>query len=481
MDAEFIVQKQYPSVIQANIESYGLTWVGKSAAIAEANSRCDKLLKPVPELCVGIDHDATKDPINATNVAGENLFIEGDNLDALKLLQDSHQGSVHAIYIDPPYNTGNGFVYEDNFREGRREYNRGAGRTGDLGANEADGRYHSRWLSMMYPRIQLARNLLRDDGVIFVSIDDNEIDKLRLLMSEIFGESNFVAQIVIQSNPRGRQSEKHFATVHEYLLVFAKNTERCKISGAALTEDQLSEFNKVEPDGRRYRLLGLRQRGSASLREDRPGMYYPIFVDPKTARVSLTPSEIFTEQVLPKKSTGQPGRWMWGPERSARLIELLEAKLIRSRNEWDIFVRDYVDDSKGKIRTRKLKTIWDDKELNYQHGKSELKDLFGEALLDYPKPLALLRKIIGLIQEPDALFLDFFAGSGTLGHAVLNANQEDGQRRRFILVQIAEETGNKQFPTITDICSERIRRVILKNQPFDPSVGYRYLRVATAP
>ena len=460
------MQKQYPSVSPANIESYGLTWVGKAAAVAAVVSASNGELREISLL--SYDNNDKQTP---------NIFIEGDNLDALKLLQGSHRDMVHAIYIDPPYNTGNGFVYEDNFRDGRRQYLQASGRTAAADGNEADGRYHSRWLSMMYPRIALARNLLREDGLIFVSIDDNEIDKLRLMMAEIFGDKNFVAQIVIQSNPRGRQSEKHFATVHEYLLVFAKNAELCKINGAALTDDQLDEFDRVEADGRKYRLLGLRQRGSASLREDRPGMYYPIFVDPKTAKVSLVRTKMFCEEVLPKKSTGQAGRWMWGPERAERLIDLLEGKLIRSRNEWDVFVRDYVDDSAGKKRTRKLKTIWDDKELNYQHGKGELKELFGEALLDYPKPLALMRKLIGLIAEPDAIFLDFFAGSGTLGQAVIEANARDGGSRSFILVQLAEQTGNEQFPTIADICAERLRRAINRSQTPGRPNGFKYQRV----
>lgn len=412
-----------------------LNWPGKSAAAAQFRADPRGILSPVGSK--SINFETTK-----------NLIIEGDNLDALKLLQTEYASKIRAIYIDPPYNTGNGFVYHDR-------------------------RNHAAWLSMMMPRLMLARELLSQDGAIFISIDDHEIDKLRILMSEIFGDSNFVAQITIQSNPRGRQSEKHFATVHEYVLVYAKDHASCNLRGHTLTEDQLKEFSERDNEGRRYRLLGLRQRGAASLREDRPAMHYPIYVDPATKSISLDRRSENDIVVLPKKSTGQAGRWMWGATKARDSIHLLEARLISRRNEWDIFVRDYLDDSLGTPRKRKSKTIWDDKDLNYQNGKRELKQLLdGEAPVDYPKPLGLLKRIIDLIDDPQAIYLDFFAGTGTLGQAVIESNTADGGTRNFILVQSPESLDHSHFKTIADVCHKRIQLVCAKHNS-----GFKYLRV----
>lgn len=428
--------------IIANRQQLILTWDGKAEAARQAERPCRLTLEKVDS--------------RAGDKGAANLIIEGDNLDAMKLLLPEYEGRLRLIYIDPPYNTGNAFVYRDSFD-------------------------HAVWLNMMYPRLLLARRLLADNGAIFVSIDDNEVDKLKLLMSEIFSEENFLAQITVLSNPRGRQAERHFARVHEYLLAFAKEADRCNLSGAQLTEEQSQEFALTDETGRRYRLLGLRQRGADSLREDRPAMYYPIYVDPKTASISLSRSKRHSAEVLPCKSTGQPGRWMWGRKRTLESLALLQARLIRGRNEWDIFVRDYFDDDQGKSRRRKLKTIWDDKALNYQNGKRELKELLGKAVVDYPKPTALLRKLIDLIEEKDALFLDFFAGSGTLGQAVLEANADDGGRRRFILVQVPEPTEDPQFPTIADVCRSRVEKVVVKLNKTSSSsaakAGFRYCRV----
>jgi adenine-specific DNA-methyltransferase len=420
----------------ANGETLCLTWSGKADALEQASTTSRHRFQAIPERCFGNLKD-TKNSNLSDTIKNTNLIIEGDNLDALKLLVAGLEPreTVRLIYIDPPYNTGNSFVYHDAFA-------------------------HAAWLNMMYPRLCLAHRLLAEDGVMFISIDDNEIDKLRLVMSEIFGEQNFIAQITVQSNPRGRQAERHFARVHEYLLVWARNAAKCTFVGAPLTEQQRAEFDLVDNDGRRYRLLGLRQRGAHSLREDRPGMYYPIYVDPENASISLEPTDKHNAEVLPKKSTGQAGRWMWGKQRAGDCLDLLEAKLIRSRNEYDIFVRDYSDDADGNARRRKLKTIWDDKELNYQNGKKELKELIGRAVLDYPKPTALLRKIIDLIPDQNVVCMDFFAGSGTLGQAVLEANAADGGSRRFILIQAAKPTEDEEFLTIADVCRTRVARVM---------------------
>jgi adenine-specific DNA-methyltransferase len=343
---------------------------------------------------------------------------------------------------------------------------------------------------MMYPRLYLARNLLSDDGVLVISIDDNEVANLRKLCDEILGEENFVSQISVQSNPRGRQSDTFVATVHDYLLVYTRLRDSGVLGGVALTEQQKAEFDLVDEDGSRYRLLGLRQRGSASRREDRPDMYFPIYVDPSNGGVSLDPSESFSIEVLPRKSTGEDGRWMWGVAKVRRDIRLVESKLIARRGEYDIFVRDHLEKSGGE-RKRKFKTIWDDKAFNTQNGTQEVKALLGSDAMPFPKPSALIEAVVNLGAGRDGLILDFFAGSGTTGHAVMEVNRQDRGNRRFILVQLPEPTGRDDYRTIAEICKERVRRVIDKMNADDaalltlqegeqPDRGFRVFKLGTS-
>ena len=237
-------------------EAYEFNWVGKQAARAEVLKPIKKTLRPVKE--DSVDWDNT-----------QNLYIEGDNLEVLKLLQKSYLGKVKMIYIDPPYNTGNDFVYHDDFAMSADEYAEASGAVDELGNKyiknmDSNGRFHSDWCSMMYSRLMVARTLLKEDGVIFISIDDNEVENLRKICDEVFGESNKIAQLVIENNPRGRQSDAFFATSHEYLLCYASNIDSATITGMSLSEKQKAEY-KYEDEIGRYRLLGLRQRGVASL------------------------------------------------------------------------------------------------------------------------------------------------------------------------------------------------------------------------
>lgn len=467
-------------------EKYGLNWYGKRCARQLALTPSTGTLRPCQE--DSVDWDTTK-----------HLMIEGDNLEVLKLLQKSYSGKVKLIYIDPPYNTGKDFVYPDNFQDSIKNYMELTGQVvggRKISSNtEASGRLHTDWLNMMYPRLRLARNLLSEDGIIAVSIDDNEIDHLRNCLAEIFGEENYVAQICVQSNPRGRQSDTFFATVHEYLLVYARTSESCFISGAVLTEGQKADFSLTDSDGKPYRLLGLRQRGAASLRQDRPDMYYPIYVNPKTLKVSLDPTSEFTEKVLPRKSTGEDGRWGWGKDKCKKDIHLLVPRLIERRSEYDIFVIDYLEKD-GEERKRKYRTIWDDKKLNTQNGTQEVKELLGCAAMSFPKPVALLQDIVQLGTNDDDLVLDFFAGSGTTGHAVMNQNIVDGGNRRFILVQLPEplDPENKDQKIAVDFCDklkkprniaeltkERLRRAAKKikdeNPMFTGDLGFRVFKL----
>ena len=445
------------------VEHFGMSWPGKREARRLASAPSEGNL--VPCSGEGVDEERTR-----------NTFIEGDNLEVLKLLRKSYAGRVKMIYIDPPYNTGNDFVYSDDFVQPLEQYLRLTRQMDEGGAvlttnPRSSGRFHSKWLNMMYPRLLVARQLLAEEGAIFVSIDDNEVNNLRTVLNEIFGEENFIAQITIQSNPRGRQSERFTATVHEYLIVYARDADRCQLSGSPLTPEQLKEFKSVDTDGRRYRLLGLRQRGAASRRQDRPNMFYPIYVNPSTGQVSLDRDVDFSEEILPKKSTGADGRWMWARDKVRQELHRVEARLISRRKSWDIFVRDYLSFDSGEERTRKARTIWDDKELNYQNGTKELKQFLGEGIYEYPKPVTLMKRIVVMADKPGLTCMDFFSGSCTMAQAILEMNLEDAGSRRFMMVQLPEPTPEDSiareagYHTIAEIGKERIRRVISKISP----------------
>lgn len=459
-------------------EAYEFNWVGKQAARAEVLEPIKKTLRPVKE--DSVDWDNT-----------QNLYIEGDNLKVLKLLQKSYLGKVKMIYIDPPYNTGNDFVYHDDFAMSADEYAEASGAVDELGNKyiknmDSNGRFHSDWCSMIYSRLMVARTLLSEDGVIFISIDDNEVENLRKICDEVFGESNKIAQLVIENNPRGRQSDAFFATSHEYLLCYASNIDSATITGMSLSEKQKAEY-KYEDEIGRYRLLGLRQRGVASLREDRPEMFFPIWVNPEDSSISLTYVEDW-EEVIPKKSDGREGRWMWGKQKCINESNRLVAKLVSTRREFDIFVKDYLNKD-GEQRTRKYKTIWSDKILNNQIGTQEVKAILGGDYMSFPKSTEYIKTIIQTGTSSSSLILDFFSGSATTAHAVMQLNAEDGGNRQYIMVQLPEETLEDSearkagYNTIPDIAKERIRRAgkkIKEESPLttaDLDTGFRVFRL----
>ena len=475
IDKDVLMQEISCKVVDGNEERYQFTWPDKKKSVLLANAPINKTLRPVREdETVPTGADSEGKPYCSTGSVDfdttENLYIEGDNLEVLKLLQETYLGKIKMIYIDPPYNTGNDFVYNDEFGIRNEEWNGISGNydadgnqiVGALEKNtEANGRFHTDWLNMIYPRLKLAKDLLTEDGVVFVSIDANESHNLRKICEEVFGSSNFVSEIIIQNNPRGRQSDRFIATAHEYLLCFCKNSMSCVLNGLPLSEEQKAEYSFSDEKGA-YRLLGLRQRGVASLREDRPDMFFPIYVNPKTQEVSL---EIHNDwcEVIPKKSDGREGRWMWGKEKckvdSARLV----ARLIERRGEYDIFVKDYLDREDG-ARTRKFKSIWDDKALNNQVGTQEVKALLKGDIMSFPKSKAFIQMVCQLGGTPDAIVMDFFSGSATTAHAVMQLNAEDGGHRKFIMVQLPEKSDEKSeaykagYKTICEIGKERIRR-----------------------
>jgi len=427
-------------------ERFGLNWPGKAECMRVIQEPSIGTLVPMRD--ESVEFDTT-----------QNVIIEGENLEVLKLLQKAYYGKVKLIYIDPPYNTGNEFIYPDNFREGLSGYLRYSGQVGDDGlpmsANtETDGRFHSKWLSMMYPRLFLARNLMRNDGVIFVSIDDVELFNVRLLMDELFGSENFLGCITVVSNLKGRSDDKYFARCHNYLLCYARGD--FVTAGVPLPEQYWDDYPEVADDGRRFRLQGLRKRGSNSRREDRPRMYYPIYVDPGSRSVSLSPHDAYTEEVLPRLSDGADGCWRWGIDTVAqRLDELCGARVGGKR--WDVFQIDYAETAEGTKRIIP-KTVWTGPEFANESGTLEVKRLLGKGAFSNPKPIGLVTYMLEQATGPTDIVLDFFAGSGTTGHAVMVQNAADGGSRRHILVQLPEPVNNPEYPTIAAITRERIRR-----------------------
>jgi adenine-specific DNA-methyltransferase len=368
---------------------------------------------------------------------------------------------------DPPYNTGNDFIYRDDFAQSSDEFQEQMGvfdeETGErlFRNTDSNGRFHSDWCSMIYSRLMLARNLLTDDGVIAISIDDNEIANICKICDEVFGSQNFISRIIIQNNPRGRQSDSFVATVHEYLVLYAKSAVQCIINGMQLTDEQKSEYSYSDENGA-YRLLGLRQRGVASLREDRPDMFFPVYVNASTLEISLVEKDGW-EVVVPKKSDGREGRWMWGKAKCEVDKQRLVPRLIERRGEFDIFVKDYLNRGDNS-RTRKYKTIWDDKCINNQVGTQEVKKLLEGDYMSFPKSRAYIQMICQMLSSKNDIILDFFSGSATTAHAVMQLNADDEGQRKFIMVQLPEQCDEKSeaykagYRTICDIGKERIRR-----------------------
>jgi adenine-specific DNA-methyltransferase len=426
--------------ITDDFEKYSFTWKGKSDCVQLAGKRSAGTLRPCRS--ESVDWDNTK-----------NLYIEGDNLEVLKLLQTSYFRKVKMIYIDPPYNTGNDFVYADDFADPLARYKEVTQQTTKSNP-ETMGRFHTNWLNMMYPRLRLAANLLRDDGVCFISIDDNEIENLKKLCNEIFGEENFVAQVIVQTNPRGRTFDRFIAKTHEYVLVYTKSSDVNSMHEIPKDEKAIAGYQK-EDEGGKYRLLELRNRNPVFNRTNRPLMFYPFYADPVKLDVSLTPTSRHTVEIYPRNSQGEDGCWTWGLEKAKNETSLLVANHANT-GKWSVFRKDYLD---GSSLYTKAKSIWLEKGMNHENGKEIMGELFGKTPFDFPKAVDYIKKCLQLgTFNADDIVLDFFSGSATTAHAVMQLNAEDGGTRRFIMIQLPEKTDNSDYPTICEIGKERIRR-----------------------
>ena len=430
-------------------ERYVLNWAGKSDAFRALQSRTTATLIPDSKESVNFDD---------TN----HIFIEGENLEVLKVLQKSYYGKIKMIYIDPPYNTGNDhFVYPDKFSENKDEYLKRIGdkdeagymtREGLFRKNSKDsGHYHSNWMNMMYPRLFLAKNLLKDDGVIFVSIDDNEVHNLRLLMNEVFGEENFIDCIIWKKRYGGGAKEKYLVSLHEYVLVYAKNKVDLPEVYIPLEQKTIDRYYKLKDLNYKsrgpYRTHPLEATKSMG---ERKNLIFPI------------PAPDGTE-IMPKR------QWLWAKERALKALENGELEFIKGKNgNWTVHTKQYLKDENGEIRKDKAFSIIDD--VYTQHGTNEIINLFDNAqIFPFPKPTAFMKFLMNIgIQDNAGIILDFFPGSCTTAHAVLDFNRTDGGNRRFICAQLPEKTDEKSeaykagYKTIADIGKERIRRVIKK-------------------
>lgn len=452
VDFDLLRQELSKDIVEDTTERYRLDRPGKKRSILKANTPITKTLRPVKEDSVNWD-------------TTENLYLEWDNFEILKILQESYLGKIKMIYLDPPYNTGKDFVYKDDFKVSKDEYEAEIWTKDEewwrlFKNTDTNGRYHSDWLSMMYSRLTIARDLLTDDWVIFMSIDDNEVTNLKKICDEVFGEENFIEIFIVRSNPRWNQAKKYTASEHEYIITYSKDI--AKISLLWFDKEE-GDFNKKDEDWRLYRELGLRKRWAGARRQDAPNQFYPIYYNEKTKDISTVES-IWYIDILPKLSDGSDWRWRWAKK---TVEENKKSLIIRHvKRDWslfyDVFEKDYFDSDK----LTKIKSIFYEKEFNQENATEELKILFKDNKpFDYPKPVYTIKYILNSIDfQKDDIILDFFSWSATTAHAVMQLNAEDGWNRKFIMAQLPEETDPESeaykagYKYITDIGKERIRR-----------------------
>lgn len=481
VDFDLLRQELSDSIVEGPQERYHLDWPGKRKAMLAANAPIAKALRPCRE--ESVDFDTTK-----------NLFIEGDNLDALKLLQETYLGKVKMIYIDPPYNTGNDFIYNDDFAETSEAYLSRSNQKDEAGnrlvANpDSKGRFHSDWLSMMYPRLKIARNLLSSDGVIVISIDENEVSNITKLCDTILGCDNFLFQITSLCNPKGRSQDKFVANCHEYIVGYSKSPLQKGELNILRTNDEVSNSYKESDHIGKYRLIELRNTHREFGRHNRRNLYYPFYVN-KYGSISLE-NQVGTIPVYPTWNDGFEGCWTWGKDKSKEEISSLVAKCVKG--EWKIYRKNYAEDSNGES-TRQVKSIFNDKEFYTEKGQSEFNKLFLSKgkIFQSPKSVPLLKTLLEMGCKKNSLVLDFFAGSSTTAHAVMQLNAEDGGNRQFIMVQLPEacdaqsEAAKAGYGTIAEISKERIRRAGKKilegdcHEGWSRDVGFRVLKVDTS-
>ena len=451
IDFDQLRQELSTSIVEGPQERYQLNWPGKREALLTANAPIAKTLRPCRT--ESVDFDTTK-----------NLFIEGDNLDALKLLQETYLNKVKMIYIDPPYNTGNDFIYEDDFAEDSEAYFFRSNQKDEVGnrliANlESNGKFHSDWVSMMYSRLKLARNLLRDNGVIFISIGDEELHSLRKIGDEIFGEANYRGTISRATGTRMGSGNTKISSELDFIAIFAKS-EAFEFQSLPMSAADISIYDQEDERGK-YLTRSLRRTGGENRREDRPTMFYPV----------KAPDG---ELVYPIAPEGWESRWVCSKDKYEEMLQdgLIEWKQVKKDGslKWQVYQKHHIGEAQ-----KYTSNLWNDIEGN-KKATRDLNQIFdGKKVFDHPKPLELLEKLIQIstMVESSNIVLDFFSGSGTTAHAVMNQNFVDGGNRRFISVQLpeslVEENKTQQVAlrfcdslgkprNIAEVCKERLRR-----------------------
>ncbi|AAU37633.1 site-specific DNA-methyltransferase [[Mannheimia] succiniciproducens] len=459
----FLLEKFQAEIAQhtdISHEFYSMNWLGKSYA---------KLLRNLPPetlLAEDVEHNSKEE-----NAHSQNVLIQGDNLEVLKHLKNAYRNSVKMIYIDPPYNTGSdGFVYQDDRKFTPEQLATLANITPDeaeriLNFTDKGSNSHSAWLTFMYPRLYVARELLKEDGVIFISIDDNEVAQLKLLCDEVFGEGNFVAKLPTIMNLKGNNDEFGFAGTHEFTLVYIKNKNSVEdLNGIPLENEDLAEYSKEDEIGKYKQGATLMRTGEAGSRNARPKGYYPIYVNTELTRMSLERQKEDDFEVYPKTTKGKDMSWRRSPETLSKTFSEFIIKKTSSGISFYKKQRLEEDLEKGK----KPKSLFYKPQYSSGNGTTLLESLFGKRIFNNPKPIELLKDFISIGMGKNDLILDFFAGSGSTAHAVMQLNAEDGGNRQFILVQLPEQTDTKSeaykagYKTIFDITKARIEKSAVK-------------------
>lgn len=449
IDFDLLKQELSKEIVEGAKEKYQLTWPGKKEAIVNANTPSKNTLRPIKEKSV--DFDNTK-----------NIYIEGDNLEVLKILQESYLNKIKCIYIDPPYNTGSDFIYNDKFSKSENEELIESGQIDEDGNrmisnNQSNGKFHSDWLSMMFSRLKLARNLLSKDGLIFVSIDDNEQANLKKVCDEIFGEKNFIGIFCINSTPNARDYG-HIGKMHEYALFYAKNIDFAK-SNMIPEEDKKFTYSDEIGD---FNIHPLYNSNEAFTPANRPNLYYPFYVNPNSKtkdgfyEIGLENRTGWIEVYPPKSvKNGVQFVWRWGKEEKSRANLNKEIVGYKVDNEFRIV-------QKMRNSAKLIRSFLYDGGYTSRKGTAEVEEIIGSKIFSFPKPVELIKLFLKSASNEDSIVLDFFSGSGTTAQAVMELNNEDNGNRRFILVQIPEKIDKKEFETICDLGQERIRRVANK-------------------
>lgn len=485
IDFEKLQAELSNEVITEGEERYQFTWPDKRAAVRLANTPTTMTLRPCRKESVDFDNT-------------QNLYIEGDNLDVLKVLRETYLGKVKMIYIDPPYNTGNDLVYNDDFAQGKDDFEQSSGLFDEEGNQtidpmqrntESNGRFHTDWLNMIYPRLKVARDLLADDGVIFISIDDNEVENQKKLCNEIFGESNFIAQLATVMNLKGNNDQFGFAGTHEYTLVYAKSILNIEeLNGISLTEEDYADYTEQDEHGKYKIGATLMRTGEAGFRSKRPKGFYPIYVACDYTSFDVIRHNDTDIVVYPLTKEGVEMSWRRSPENLHQTRN--EFVIKKTTNGISFYKKQRLEEDMK--RGKKPKTLFYKPEYSSGNGTGMLKELFQGRLFDNPKPIALISDFIKIGTNNESIILDFFSGSATTAHAVMKLNAEDGGNRKFIMVQLPEKTDEKSeaykagYKNICEIGKERIRRAAKKikeeagllTQNLD--TGFRVLKLDTS-